>query len=155
MQNAHRDYTAIRAARVNTFMLGALMRLATSHGAIDLAVGAPDAFAPNPIKEAAVRAIRADMNQYTNTWGAPRLRAAIAATLQQQRGELDVRVHGEDDRPRDEERAHRPRNDLRHRPPEREPGKQHEHGAEREADVLDHLINVAALPDERNRIPSR
>ena len=28
MQNAHRDYTAIRAARVNTFMLGALMRLA-------------------------------------------------------------------------------------------------------------------------------
>ena len=43
----------------------------------------------------------------------------------------------------------------RHRPPEREPRQQHEHGAESESEVLDHRISVAALPDERKRIPSR
>ena len=64
--------------------------------------------------------------------------AATKSTSEHERRELDVRMHGEHDRPRDEQRAHRPRDDLRHRPPEREPRQQHEHGAEGEAEVLDH-----------------
>src|SRR4029077_9338961 len=43
----------------------------------------------------------------------------------------------------------------RHRPAQREPRQQHEDGAEREADVLDHRISVGALPDGRERTPSR
>ncbi len=48
------------------------------HGAINLAQGYPDFPAPAFIKQAAVDAINADVNQYAITWGAPRLRRAIA-----------------------------------------------------------------------------
>ena len=44
----------------------------------DLAQGFPDFSAPEAMKEAAVAAIRADINQYAVTWGAPSLRRAIA-----------------------------------------------------------------------------
>ena len=45
---------------------------------INLAQGFPDFPAPEEIKEAAIAAIRGDVNQYSVTWGAPPLRAAIA-----------------------------------------------------------------------------
>ena len=45
---------------------------------VNLAQGFPDFPAPDVIKEAAVRAIRDDINQYAVTWGSPTLRAAIA-----------------------------------------------------------------------------
>ena len=45
---------------------------------INLAQGFPDFAAPEAVKEAAVAAIRADVNQYAITWGNPQLRAAIA-----------------------------------------------------------------------------
>ena len=45
---------------------------------INLAQGFPDFPAPAEIKEAAIEAIRDDVNQYSVTWGAPALRAAVA-----------------------------------------------------------------------------
>jgi aminotransferase len=55
-----------------------MTRLCRQHGAVNLAQGFPDFPAPDAIKEAACRAINADVNQYAITWGAPSLRNAIA-----------------------------------------------------------------------------
>lgn len=55
-----------------------MTRLARRHDAINLAQGFPDFEAPAAIKDAACRAIQADVNQYAITWGAPELRQAIA-----------------------------------------------------------------------------
>jgi aminotransferase len=52
--------------------------LAREHGAINLAQGFPDFPAPALLKEAAARAIMADVNQYAITWGSRRLRDALA-----------------------------------------------------------------------------
>ncbi len=59
-------------------MIREMTRVADECGAINLAQGFPDFPAPDVIKEAAIRAIRDDVNQYAVTWGAPRLRAAVA-----------------------------------------------------------------------------
>jgi len=59
-----------------------MTRLALMHGAINLAQGFPDFPAPDFVKEAAVQAIRDDHNQYAITWGAKRLRDAIAIKTQ-------------------------------------------------------------------------
>lgn len=56
-----------------------MTRVANETGAINLAQGFPDFPAPDVLKDAACAAIRADLNQYAVTWGAPRLRRAIAA----------------------------------------------------------------------------
>src|SRR5210317_1799645 len=55
-----------------------MTRVAREHGAINLAQGFPDFPAPDLLKEAAVDAIRADVNQYAITRGAPGLREALA-----------------------------------------------------------------------------
>jgi aspartate/methionine/tyrosine aminotransferase len=55
-----------------------MTRLAAQHQAINLAQGFPDFPAPMEVKEAAVRAIREDVNQYAITWGARDFRHAIA-----------------------------------------------------------------------------
>lgn len=52
--------------------------LAREHGAINLAQGFPDFPAPDILKEAAARAIMADVNQYAITWGSRRLREALS-----------------------------------------------------------------------------
>jgi aspartate/methionine/tyrosine aminotransferase len=56
-----------------------MTRLALAKGAINLAQGFPDFPAPAPIKQAAVDAVEADINQYAITWGAKPFRDAIAA----------------------------------------------------------------------------
>jgi aspartate/methionine/tyrosine aminotransferase len=56
-----------------------MTRLSQIHGAINLAQGMPDFEAPGEIKEAACRAIMADINQYAITWGAKVFRDAISA----------------------------------------------------------------------------
>jgi len=55
-----------------------MTRLANQHGAINLAQGFPNFPTPTLLKDAAVSAIRADVNQYAITWGSTRLRQAIA-----------------------------------------------------------------------------
>jgi len=52
--------------------------LPDSKAGVNLAQGFPDFPAPPAMKEAAVEAIRRDINQYAVTWGAPSLRRAIA-----------------------------------------------------------------------------
>ena len=56
-----------------------MTRLCQQHGGVNLAQGFPDFPAPEVIKEEAVRAIRADINQYAITWGSKRLRDALTA----------------------------------------------------------------------------
>jgi aminotransferase len=55
-----------------------MTRLTHLYGGVNLSQGFPDFPAPEEVKEAAVAAIRADVNQYAITWGAPNLRHAIA-----------------------------------------------------------------------------
>jgi len=57
------------------------MRLAQEVGAINLAQGRPDFPTAPEVKRAATRAIEADHNQYSVTWGVPELREAVAAML--------------------------------------------------------------------------
>ena len=55
-----------------------MTRICLKHHGVNLAQGFPDFPAPLEIKEAALRAIQADLNQYAITWGEPNLRHAIA-----------------------------------------------------------------------------
>jgi aminotransferase len=68
-----------RAASFTESVIREMNRLAVEAGAVGLAQGFPDFPAPPEIKEAAARAIAADVNQYAITWGAPAFREAIAA----------------------------------------------------------------------------
>ena len=71
--------TARRTHSFSESVIRGMTRLANEHGAINLAQGFPDFASPELLKEAAVRAIRDDINQYAITWGSPRLRQAVAA----------------------------------------------------------------------------
>lgn len=55
-----------------------MTRVAQQHNAINLGQGMPDFDAPESVKEAACRAIRDGVNQYSISWGAPELRRAIS-----------------------------------------------------------------------------
>lgn len=69
------------ARRTHTFtesVIRGMTRLADQHGAINLAQGFPNFPTPDILKEAAAKAIRDDINQYAITWGAKRLRNALA-----------------------------------------------------------------------------
>jgi aminotransferase len=67
-----------KAARFTESVIREMTRLANLHGALNLAQGFPDFPAPEVLKEAAVAAIRADVNQYAITWGARACREAIS-----------------------------------------------------------------------------
>lgn len=68
-----------RVAQFTESVIREMTRLAMEHDAINLAQGFPDFPAPDFIKDAAIQAIRDDINQYAVTWGDPLLRTAIAA----------------------------------------------------------------------------
>jgi aspartate aminotransferase/aminotransferase len=59
---------------------------------INLAIGQPDYDVPQPIKDAAIEAIRCGRNQYTQTQGIVELRQRLAATLTAQFGLADPAV---------------------------------------------------------------
>ena len=67
-----------KAQQFTESVIREMTRLAMERHAINLAQGFPDFAAPTEVKEAAVRAIRADINQYAITWGAREFRRAIA-----------------------------------------------------------------------------
>ena len=71
--------TAKRLAVFQESVIREMTRLAVRHGAVNLAQGFPDFPAPDWLKEAACEAVRADVNQYSITWGSKALRDAIAA----------------------------------------------------------------------------
>src|SRR5436190_4217486 len=67
-----------KAAQFSESVIREMSRLNDLYGAVNLSQGFPDFPAPEPVKDAACAAIRADVNQYAVTWGAPPLREAIA-----------------------------------------------------------------------------
>ena len=67
-----------RTAGFTESVIRGMSTLAREHRAINLAQGFPDFPAPDVIKQAAVKAIMADVNQYAITWGSRRLREALA-----------------------------------------------------------------------------
>ena len=75
--------TARRTHGFTESVIRGMTRLATEHGAINLAQGFPNFPCPEILKETAARAIRDDVNQYAVTWGAARLRNALAAKYQE------------------------------------------------------------------------
>ena len=69
------------AERVKNFtesVIREMTRLNNIYGGINLSQGFPDFPAPEEIKEAAVKAIRDDINQYAVTWGTPVVRRNLA-----------------------------------------------------------------------------
>lgn len=73
-----RNSSSKRAVRFTESVIREMTRICLKHEGVNLAQGFPDFPAPKEIKEAAVKAIRADLNQYAITWGEPNLRQAIA-----------------------------------------------------------------------------
>jgi aminotransferase len=77
-----KSFSSDRTANFTESVIREMTRLAVQHGAVNLAQGFPDFPAPVDLKEAAVRAIEADHNQYSITWGTKHFREAIAAKYQ-------------------------------------------------------------------------
>jgi len=73
-----REMLSRKAQSFTESVIREMTRLAGLHGAINLAQGMPDFAAPTEIKEAACAAVMKDINQYAITWGARKLREAIA-----------------------------------------------------------------------------
>src|SRR5438552_11256442 len=71
-------HTARRTHGFTESVIRGMTRLASEHDAINLAQGFPNFSAPEVLKQAAARAIADDVNQYAITWGAKRLRDALA-----------------------------------------------------------------------------
>lgn len=74
-------HTAQRTHGFTESVIRGMTRLANQHGALNLAQGFPDFPAPEAIKEAAIAAIRSDVNQYAITWGSRHLREAMARKM--------------------------------------------------------------------------
>jgi aminotransferase len=75
-----------KAKQFTESVIREMTRLALEYSAVNLAQGFPDFPAPGEVKEAAVRAIRADVNQYAITWGAREFRQAIAERFERDAG---------------------------------------------------------------------
>lgn len=87
-------HVAARTARFQESMIREMTRLAMKHDAINLSQGFPDFNPPEEVVEAAVKAIRDGVNQYTVTWGYPPLRRALAEKYTRQLGwEVNPDVH--------------------------------------------------------------
>jgi aminotransferase len=74
--------TSLKASRFTESVIRGMTRKFLSRGTlpgVNMAQGFPDFPAPEAMKEAAVRAIRDDVNQYAITWGSRSLREAVAA----------------------------------------------------------------------------
>jgi aminotransferase len=73
-----RGRASARGASLTESVIREMTRLAIEHDAINLAQGFPDFPAPERVKQAAIAAIEADINQYPITWGQPSIRQALA-----------------------------------------------------------------------------
>jgi aminotransferase len=78
--------TARRTHGFRESVIRGMTRLAREYDSLNLAQGFPNFAAPDLLKEAATQAIRDDINQYAITWGATRLRRALAATYARRYG---------------------------------------------------------------------
>src|SRR5579863_8741843 len=73
--------TSRRTAVFTESLIREMTRIAQKHGAVNLAQGFPDFDPPPALLEAAREAMNTGRHQYAITWGAPELRAALAAKL--------------------------------------------------------------------------
>ena len=78
--------TARRTHGFRESVIRGMTRLAREHNSLNLAQGFPNFPAPDLLKQAAIRAIGTDINQYAITWGAHRLRHALARTYAERYG---------------------------------------------------------------------
>src|SRR5690242_11307061 len=78
--------TARRTHGFRESVIRGMTRLAREHQSINLAQGFPNFAAPELLKTAAIEAIESDINQYAITWGAQRLREALAQKYQARYG---------------------------------------------------------------------
>ena len=85
-QPASIGYASQKARQFTESVIREMSRIAAAHGAINLAQGFPDFPAPDAIKQAAVKAIMEDHNQYAITWGTKALRDNIAAKVSREYG---------------------------------------------------------------------
>ena len=81
-----KDFASDRALSFTESVIRDMTRVCLRHQGVNLAQGFPDFPAPTEIKEAAVKAIRADVNQYAITWGTPALRQAIVEKFSRHNG---------------------------------------------------------------------
>jgi aspartate/methionine/tyrosine aminotransferase len=81
-----KNYCSERALRFTESVIRDMTRVCLKHYGVNLAQGFPDFPAPPEIKEAAIRAISSDCNQYAITWGTPALREAITAKFARYNG---------------------------------------------------------------------
>lgn len=81
-----RDIQADRLAPFGTTVFSVMSQLAVEHGAINLGQGFPDFPGPDRVKQAAIAAINADLNQYAPSHGLSALREAIVGTFEQSYG---------------------------------------------------------------------
>jgi aminotransferase len=81
-----RTFVADKAKHFTESVIREMTRQAAKYGAINLSQGYPDFAAPEAIKEAARRAITADINQYAITWGAKPLRDALCRKVAKYNG---------------------------------------------------------------------
>jgi aspartate/methionine/tyrosine aminotransferase len=72
-----------KAQQFTESVIREMTRLSSKFGAINLAQGFPDFACPPELKEAASKALFAEYNQYSITWGAPELRKAVASKAKQ------------------------------------------------------------------------
>ena len=84
--NERKPTASDRVQHFTESVIREMTRQALVHDAVNLAQGFPDFPAPEVIKRAAQEAIGADINQYAITWGAKRLRDAIASKYQRVQG---------------------------------------------------------------------
>lgn len=77
---------ARRVAGFGTTIFTEMSALAVQHSAVNLGQGFPDFPGPDFVKQAAMAAIAADLNQYAPMAGIPRLRQAIAAQWERDYG---------------------------------------------------------------------
>jgi aspartate/methionine/tyrosine aminotransferase len=73
-----RRATSAKADRFTESVIREMSREAARYGAVNLGQGFPDFPAPEEVKQAAMRAIAGDVNQYAVTWGTKELREGIA-----------------------------------------------------------------------------
>lgn len=81
-----KEFASDRALSFTESVIRDMTRVCIKHQGVNLAQGFPDFPAPAEIKEAAVKAIRADVNQYAITWGTPALRQAIVEKFSRYNG---------------------------------------------------------------------
>src|SRR3989304_4155137 len=89
--------TSEKADRFTESVIREMTRQAILHGALSLAQGFPDFAASDEVKRAAQEPIAAEINQYAITWGAKKLREAIAREMKRWQGlevnpETDITV---------------------------------------------------------------